>query len=181
MSLSILSTASLSRLFLISALSSSVLLLAVPTVNAQQSGANKTAPEGRKKGSKVDPAYKPWKWRAGSYAELHKATAVQQLSSAPQNFAIPIYGTATFSNGMVSMDAFGKHTTLRLLSGDNYVNVMQWYKAALKGGGWQLRESAPLPGTKFQTITGYKLGKYARVQTSQKETGTEIYISVKEK
>lgn len=156
-------------------------MLTASSADAQTVAQNKTGTQEKKKNPKIDPAYKPWKWRPGSYAELHKPTNMQTLTSAPPGFPVAIYGTAKFLSGTMSNDAFGKNTTIRLLSGDNYANVAQWYKAALKGGGWELSESAPLPGTKFQSLTGYKVGKYCRVQVSHKSEGSEIYISVKEK
>jgi uncharacterized protein (DUF2141 family) len=170
-----------SRFLVISTISSAALLLTIPSSEAQSNTQDKRGPQGQRKNSKVDPAYKPWKWRAGSYAELHKQTNQQQLSSPPPGFPIAVYGTAKFLSGNTSTDAFGKNTTIRLQSGDNYVNVTQWYKAALKGGGWKMTESAPLPGTKFQTLSGYKLGKYCRVQVSHRNEGSEIYLSLKEK
>lgn len=165
-----LSTVRISRLLFICTLGGSFLLASMPSAESQQ-----------KKSGALPKGYKVEKWKPGTYAELHRPVSMQELSSAPTTLPIPSYSTATFVSGQTFVDAFGKHTVLRLLSGDNYTSVAAWYKAALKNGGWEMKESAPLPGTTTQTMTGFKMGKFCRVQISKKENGTDIYLSIKEK
>lgn len=156
-----------------------VVVLSIPSANSQQQARQQGQPPS-KRNPKIPREYKPWKWRPGSYEELHSPTAQQTLAMVPAGCAAPVYGAAQFTSGQTYLDAFGKHTVMVLSSNDGYTNVAQWYKGALKGAGWQLRESAPLPGTSTQTFTGYKTGKYCRVQVSKKEPGCSIYISLKE-